>query len=310
MTKKTNIKKIGISLALGLSLFASGLSNVYAYSGDDAYDVNRIETWVQWKYPEAHNTILKEGGSTVADASCGYFAYTAALRKEGSVGPTYDPMDFIYNVYSTGLTDSSWGHVNFKNIDSLNLPLTIAKGNEYYSAKNDGTSYGWTVYGTAQEKYDTIVNLMNDGYYVMACVNSPRTDGHYVLFDYIDNEGRLRIFDSGYPATYFDEEYNYGNLMYILIFESANGNPSNTRPSIYNFDESSIAYNAEIEQINNQRQAEEEHQAKMDELARLRAEELEAEEEDRWRNYVRSNTGIRKIIDYYKSPVFFEMSLN
>lgn len=219
---------------------------VYAWSSSEG-DPARLETWRQGRYPGAAEIILKEGGGTLAHDGCGYFALTAMARKEGT-DTRIEPTDLARFAAEMGMTNNWWGHFDFERVGELDLGLKLPSIREYHGAVRStmaGQSYFWSMKNLShQEQLQVVADLWGEGYYVLVCLANRNTKGHYVAVDYVDDEGNIRVFDSGFPGTWWKDS-EPATIKYMIVLESKNGRPAPLQPSLYGgLDASSRAENA------------------------------------------------------------------
>ncbi|MDD7593892.1 MAG: cell wall-binding repeat-containing protein [Peptoniphilaceae bacterium] len=216
----------------------------------DTNDVNHLETWRQNTWPGSKTLMLKEGGQSLAQAGCGYFSLAALARKEGTA-PNVTPVDIVQAARAGGMTTTWWGHFNFGRTRELGLGLDMPERGTFADAgrsKNPNEPYHWNVdFLSEEEKLDLVRALYHAGYYVMMSVWHAHTSGHYLAVDYVDPTGRVRILDSAFQTTWYDENPSDIHIKYLVILESTNYRLANAMPSFYgDFDASSRANNARV----------------------------------------------------------------
>ena len=219
----------------------------YAYTGEE-FDENKIETWRQFAYPQLSQQNLREDGygKSVGKAGCGYFSLTAAARKEGTVPDDYKPAEIVEKARENRMHNTPWGHFDFNRVEELNIGLKLPEITKFENAYRNKDEYYWNFNGNWETKKETIRKMWNAGYYILLCLQNETTRGHYVFVDYVDDNGRIRITDSGFKGTWLDEAY-HGGFSYGILLESEDGRPANKQFSVYgDFDENSTDFNKKI----------------------------------------------------------------
>lgn len=196
-----------------------------AYVGET--DLNRVETWKQWQFPLDNSLILKPGGYKFSSASCGYFALTTIVHKIGSENKNFTPVDLLERVYEKKAWNNAWGHLDFGRIEELDLGLKIVDKNNLFGLRKRTQTYSWGISHLPIEQQEEVIGkLWGDGYHILICARTPTGGGHYVAVDYVTEDGRIRITDSAYPCSWWDEFYGAKELpmSYIVVLETINEN--------------------------------------------------------------------------------------
>lgn len=232
-------------------------------------------TFHQYTYPMANQTLLRPGGELASTSSCGYFSLGFALMKSESIPKDYNILDLVKTAREHGMQNTSWGHFDWSRLHELNLGL---KQSDITSYENVFISQGnWFLNGSKETQKETLKKLMREGKYVIVCVRSPKTEGHYVFLDYIDENGDIRMVDSGFEGSYLSE-YDDGEISYAIVLESTEGKMSYDMLNLYeDYDDSSKKDNQKILQkrLEEEKRLIEETNKKIRELAKeIKAKEV------------------------------------
>lgn len=205
-----------------------------------------VVNWVQWGMPECTSIILPgSSGFNMKTAACGWFSAYFALYKAGIVNPSnYNVKNLISDAKREKAYFGGWlldyGKLNkiFPNASIEPIKDEDMGGNSKYRG-NWGVQLG----GLSQEKALKVASaFMKRGYYVVICLRSAETSGHYVFLDYVNPENELdfRIGDSAYGYTWLHEYKSYkskgmrfGEMWVLDLSGGKTENLSFNRKSIY-----------------------------------------------------------------------------
>lgn len=228
---KLKILRRGFLLLFLIVMCISNVKKVCAYDKNKAFSATDVSTWNQGDtgFPDTDGVSLNNkitlgtSGKTIHRAGCGYYALSYMLVKTGSLNPSsQSPIDIVKKANSGNNTDSGGWHFNFSNVGIFDSDLECT--DKYVDIS--GMSLG------EQKAY--VKGKYYDGYFVIICLGSSQTSGHYVFVDGYQGDD-IVIGDSGFEGTKWSDNYaNTGGYMkYLMLFKSKSGKKPESLPSIY-----------------------------------------------------------------------------
>ncbi len=205
--------------------------DAYAFKRGKAFSQTDVSTWNQGSsgFPDkdgvSFNDKITLGYSkdTIHESGCGYYALSYMLLKTGAINPTTTtPIDIVKKANSGDNTDSGGWHFNFSKVGLFDSDLTC-------------TAKYLNVEGMSVSDQKTFVKgKYNDGYFVIICLRSNDTRGHYVFLDGYQGDDMI-IGDSGFDGVKWSDYYgsNGGSMKYLMLFKSKSGKKPADLPSIY-----------------------------------------------------------------------------
>lgn len=184
------------------------------YKGD--FDVNRPVTWHQGEAPYSDDTF--PGGGTYGESSCGAHTLAALMIKAGIWGKGKTAVDAAELAYKVGILS-----------DGSKYGFTDEKVKEFSDGKLSLVMWKVETDLSKEKTYDIIESELDAGHYIWVSVNIYKTvendgdypsGGHAVLVDYIDEDGKVVIIDSGGRYKYLDD-VGAGESDAIAVFKSS-----------------------------------------------------------------------------------------
>lgn len=186
--------------------------------------------WSQGYIPKAEESgsiyIMGEGSEgysdTIAGGSCNHHAMAYALVKMGIFDPKKGdtPLTHIKKAREHNAFRGDWGYFEYRKCGEM------YDGVEYVEEYHD-YSYGY------DDGLAFVKGLINEGYYVCACVTCSLTNGHLIFFDGVREDGKMSIGDSAFSGLTFEDIYDGTGLTFSYFEVMKYTKPSNTQPSIY-----------------------------------------------------------------------------
>lgn len=185
------------------------------------------ETYKHWKQgdygtypaPWASKNIASGGYETCANAGCALVSSAILLVHSGTVMESdFDPGKFIDDVVARGATDSNgcWRDLNtLMNYKNSNIMTGVEYQRNCFGPDFSGNSSWDTI-------YDTLLNVLNNGYYVMIKVTIKGTGSHFVALDYIDTSSKeIYIMDPGSTTKEKLSDYGAGKVLGYATFKTS-----------------------------------------------------------------------------------------
>lgn len=249
--------------------FASPLTT-FAYikpEGEYSWDSD-ITHWSQWHMPGSTEIILPgTDGLTMRAAACGWFSAYFALYKAGIIKDhkSYNVKNLIEDARKEGAYFGGW-LLDMSKLGKIFPDANIGHIKDEDLGSNSRWWGSWGIYmgGYSQDKVIEVAQtLMKRGYYLILCLRSSETSGHYVFLDYVDPErpGDIRIVDSGFPYTWLSEYKSFegkgmtfGEMWVLDLSNGKNENLNFNRESPYkegprNNGQNSPISSAEVQQV-------------------------------------------------------------
>lgn len=205
--------------------------DAYAFKRGKTFSQIDVSTWNQGSkgFPDkdgvSFNDKITLGYSkdTIHESGCGYYALSYMLLKTGAINPkTTTPIDIVRKANNGDNTDSGGWHFNFSKVGLFNSDLTCT--DKYLNVEGMSVS----------EQKTFVKGKYNDGYFVIICLRSNDTSGHYVFLDGYQGDDMV-IGDSGFDGIKWSDYYgsNGGSMKYLMLFKSKSGKKPADLPSIY-----------------------------------------------------------------------------
>ena len=186
------------------------------------------ETYKHWKQgdygtypaPWASKNIATGGGyDTCANSGCALVSSAILLVHSGAVMESdFDPGKFIDDVVERGATDSNgaWTDLNkLMNYKNSNVMTGVEYQRNCFGSDYSGSSSWDTI-------YNTLLDALNSGYYVMIRVTIKGSCGHFVALDYIDTSSKeIYIMDPGSSTKEKLSDYGAGKVLGYATFKTS-----------------------------------------------------------------------------------------
>lgn len=182
----------------------------YTGTGSNAKDPN---TWNQ----SDQNQVATFGPQNIdwRQASCMIQSATFLKVKTGSAPIGYAPWDLkkeldSYNGYASS------GYLSYNKVDW---------GNDWVIEKNGEE------HGMIGATYQDIFKYYEQGYVMVIRVISP-AGPHMIAVDYIDEQGNIYIFDSGFRGQKFSDTYSPSSVTDVMLLKSKSGKKGKDLPHV------------------------------------------------------------------------------
>ena len=86
-------------------------------------------------------------------------------------------------------------------------------------------------HGMIEASYQDLFKYYEQGYLVGVRVMSP-AGPHFIVIDYIDENGEIHIFDSGFKGLKFSDTYSPGNVLDVVLLKSKSGKKAKDLPKV------------------------------------------------------------------------------
>ncbi|MDO4478594.1 MAG: hypothetical protein Q4B73_06130 [Lachnospiraceae bacterium] len=190
-------------------------------------DTSNIAAWIQGRVPYAGTRALRAGesDSTVVSGACSYWAAAYMLAKMGQL----DVLNGENPMTVLDRAEAIKGWLTFGKMDYTRI-------NEIWP---DVTCHGYKRRFPSSDfnkQLAFIQDLMDQGYFVIICIDGINNNGHYIFADSVTEDGDLVIGDSAYEGTMWSDTHGPQASFFVdySIFTCKDVMPADT-PSIYDF---------------------------------------------------------------------------
>ena len=221
--------KIVLICCLTVLLCINVIVPVSARIATDGSTLEKVEYWSQGLDPWGQESVMGNTGTgySIAGNCCSYYGMTYALVKMGIYDPKKgDNMSTLVKAMrDKGIItqDSDW-LCEFTRIPEVypDVQIELNNGQErWYQGCGDWESSK----AYFKQKY-------NEGYYIVLCITSDNTQGHFIFIDGFTEDGKTSVGDSAYASSTILEELHtniYASNYVLFKYKK----PCNTQPSIY-----------------------------------------------------------------------------
>lgn len=206
--RKRRILRAAVCLAAAAVMLKA--RPAYAFERDMAYyrlrqyeatgvmDTSDPLSWMQGRVPYTPDRYLKAGtsGDRVGSGGCSYFAAAYMLLKMGQldIRNGEDPITVLDKMEAVKgwLT---WGKMDYTRINEVYPEVTCEAYKKRFTTAN------------FHEQVNQIRQMMDQGYFVILCLDGPHSNGHYIFVDEVLDDDDMVIGDSAYEGTNWSDTH-------------------------------------------------------------------------------------------------------
>jgi hypothetical protein len=242
--RKINTRSVAQGMAMTLVLTLLTVTDTYAYDLDrmntqllnrelnGIQDTSDVAAWRQGRVPYNSAALKKNTAeSTVYSGGCSYFAAAYMLVKMGQLDVVggENPNTVISKMEEIdGWLD--FGKMDYSRIKEAYPAVTChAYKNAFENDEFD-------------EQLDIIRSLIDQGYFVILCIDGPGSAGHYIFVDEVTDDGDMVIGDSAYEGTAWSDYFeNAGFYLVDYSIFTCDGVVPSECPSIYDYNKEELS---------------------------------------------------------------------
>ena len=200
-----------IIIAIPVTMLASSMS-LFAHTGTGSDKLNPM-SWNQID----QNQIATFGHQNMdwRAASCMIQSCAFIQVKIGQKPIGYAPWDLKADLDKNN-SYASTGFLSYNKVDF---------GSDWVVEKNSEE------HGMIEATYQDLFKYYEQGYLVGIRVMSP-AGPHFIVIDYIDENGEIHIFDSGFKGLKFSDTYSPGNVLDVVLLKSKSGKKAKDLPRV------------------------------------------------------------------------------
>lgn len=245
------VRRFILGFLIGILLIGNVCTQVvHAYTLTESGEIggweDPVTTWTQWGMPESNSIILPgSSGLSMKTAACGWFSGYYALYKAGIVDPkSYNVKNLVADAKEKGAYFGGW-LLDYGKLKDIFPSHKIEKIKDEDIGSNSKWYGGWGLWLDNLGQDDAIKvaqTLLKRGYYIVLCLRSAETDGHYVFLDYVDpnKPDDIRIVDSAFKYTWISEyksfaskSMSFGEMWVLDLSQGKESGLSFNRASLY-----------------------------------------------------------------------------
>lgn len=196
-------------------------------------DTSDPAAWRQGRVPYNSAALKKNTAeSTVYSGGCSYFAASYMLLKMGQldVASGENPNTVITKMEAVD------GWLSFGKMDYTRIK-------EAYPAV---TCHGYKMGFQSSDfsaQLDEVRSLINQGYFVILCIDGPGSAGHYIFVDEVTDDNDMVIGDSAYEGTAWSDFFAIAGF-YLVDYSifTCDGVSVSACPSIYDYNKEELSH--------------------------------------------------------------------